>query len=56
MLFRSDGVRRRAHSGQPANITLDAYRALACAVWERLDAGGAAPEVPELRVAGAPRS
>ena len=54
--WEEDGVRRRAQSGRPADVALDAYRALACAVWERLDAGDAAPEVPELRVVGAPRS
>ena len=54
--WEEDGVRRRSQSGRPADVALDAYRALACAVWERLDAGDAAPEVPELRVVGAPRS
>ena len=50
-----DGVRRRAQSGRRADVALDAYRALVCAVWESLDAG-IAPEVPELRVVGAPGS
>ena len=54
--WEEDGARRRARPGRPVDVALDAYRALACAVWERLDAGGAAPEVPELRVVGAPRS
>ena len=41
-----------ALTGQEAEITLDAYRALACAVWEHLDTYGAAsaPKIPDLRV------
>jgi len=41
-----------ALTGQEAEITLDAYRALACAVWEHLDTYGAAsaPNIPDLRV------
>ena len=53
--WEEDGVRRRAQSGRRADVALDAYRALVCAVWESLDAG-IVPEVPELRVVGAPGS
>ena len=53
--WEEDGVRRRAQSDRRADVALDAYRALACAVWESLDAG-ITPEVPELRVVGAPGS
>ena len=37
--WEEDGVRRRAQSGRRADVALDAYRALVCAVWESLDAG-----------------
>lgn len=41
-----------ALTAKEAEISLDAYRALACAVWEHLDQHGedSAPAVPDLRV------
>jgi len=41
-----------ALTGREAEITLNAYRALACAMWDHLDrhAGAPAPSIPDIRV------
>ena len=43
---------RDSLTGKETEISLDGYRALACAVWEHLDRHGEdpAPSIPDLRV------